>query len=242
MITQKPFFFKEFTIHQEKAAMKVGTDGVLLGAWCSLDHHPETILDIGSGTGLIALMIAQRSNAITIDAVEINEEAYEESVENFERSDWSDRLFCYHSSFQDFVKELKEEEETYDLIISNPPFYSETFDSINTARNTARFTASLSFQNLITGTAEILSQTGIFAVIVPRKEEQAFVSIALESNLFLVRVCRVKGHINATIKRSLLEFSFQQKPTIAQELVIETARHQYTTEYTSLVKDFYLKM
>ena len=100
----KPFRFKEFTVHQEKTAMKVGTDGVLLGAWCKIDDFLDSILDIGSGTGLIALMLAQRTNAMKIDAVEINEQAYEQTVENFERSSWNNRLFCYHSSFQEFAK------------------------------------------------------------------------------------------------------------------------------------------
>ena len=98
----KPFRFKEFTINQDKTAMKVGTDAVLLGAWCSLETCPDTILDVGSGTGLISLMMAQRSDAETIDAVEIDPDAYEQNVANFEKSGWSDRLFCYHSSFQIF--------------------------------------------------------------------------------------------------------------------------------------------
>ena len=107
--------------------MKVGTDGVLLGAWCAVDDFPDSILDVGSGTGLIALMMAQRTDAMTIDAVEIDEQAYEQTVENFEQSDWGDRLFCYHSSFQEFAEEMAEEEEQYDLIISNPPFYTDEF-------------------------------------------------------------------------------------------------------------------
>ena len=138
----KPFQFKEFTIHQDKTAMKVGTDGVLLGAWCSLDTYPDSILDIGSGTGLLSLMMAQRSDAMTIDAVEIDENAYEQTVENFEQSDWGDRLFCYHTSFQDFVKEMMEEDEKYDYIISNPPFYTDDYETQDLARNSARFFGS----------------------------------------------------------------------------------------------------
>ncbi len=115
----KPFKFKLFSVHQDQCAMKIGTDGVLLGAWTSIDKRPFAILDIGSGTGLIALMMAQRSDADMIDAIEIDGDAYEQSVENFESSPWADRLYCYHAGLDEFVDEL---DEKYDLIISNPPF------------------------------------------------------------------------------------------------------------------------
>lgn len=238
----QPFQFKEFSIHQDKAAMKVGTDAVLLGAWCSLDNYPDTILDVGSGTGIIALMLAQRSNASGIDAIEIDELAYEQSVENFERSDWGDRLFCYHGTFEDLVEDLQEEEETYDLIVSNPPFYTDNFQSEDDARNKARFTTSLEFSQLIQGAASILSNQGTFAVIIPFKEEALFIETANKSELYLNRVCHVKGTPETPIKRSLLEFSFEETPLKQEELVIETARHQYTEAYINLTKDFYLKM
>ena len=102
----KPFQFKEFIIHQDKTAMKVGTDGVLLGAWSSVTDFPDAILDIGAGTGVVSLMLAQRSDALIIDAVELDENAYEQTVENFERSSWSDRLYCYHATFQEFAIEI----------------------------------------------------------------------------------------------------------------------------------------
>tara|TARA_R110002072_G_scaffold189262_2_gene346292 strand:- start:1558 stop:2280 length:723 start_codon:yes stop_codon:yes gene_type:complete len=237
-----PFHFKEFTIHQDKTAMKVGTDGVLLGAWCTLEQYPDTILDIGSGTGLIGLMLAQRSDAMTIDAVEVDENAYEQTVGNFEQSDWGDRLFCYHSSFQEFAKEMIEEEEVYDLIISNPPFYTDEFETEDSARNTARFTTALSFQELVYGASNLLSETGIFSVIIPYKEEKLFVSLATENDLFLSRICRVKGTETSQVKRSLLEFSFENKPLKEEELIIERSRHKYTEAYIELTRDFYLKM
>ena len=104
-MSNKPFQFKQFTIQQNKTAMKVGTDGVLLAAWVNLPKETNSILDVGSGTGLIALMMAQRSFAATIDAIELNEEAYQQTVDNFENSNWADRLFCYHASFQQFTEE-----------------------------------------------------------------------------------------------------------------------------------------
>ena len=222
--------------------MKVGTDAVLLGSWCSLENYPESILDIGAGTGVIALMMAQRSDALTIDAIEIDENAYEQCVDNFELSDWSDRLFCYNTSFEEFVTEMEVEEEKYDVIISNPPFYSDTFETNNEARNKARFTSSLTFNNLISGVSKMLSDSGEFSVIIPFKEEEHFVAIANQNNLFLKKVCRVKGTSTSELKRSLLTFSFEKEKCIEETLVIETERHQYTKEYRSLTKDFYLKM
>lgn len=237
-----PFKFKEFTIQQDKTAMKVGTDGVLLGAWCSVADYPDTILDIGAGTGVIALMIAQRSDAMTIDAVEVDENAYEQTVANFEESDWGDRLYCYNATFNEFAEEIAEEEETYDLIVSNPPFYTDEFETEDDARNKARFTSSLSFEELITGVVKILSENGKFCVVIPFKEEDNFISLAKENNLFLNRVCRVQGNATSEIKRSLLEFSFHQTVIKEESLIIEIERHLYTQDYIDLTKDFYLKM
>mgnify|MGYP000963171132 FL=1 len=153
------FTFKQFTVKQERSAMKVGTDGVLLGAWTSLDNQPLSILDIGAGTGIISLLLAQRSLSETIDAVELDENAYEECVDNFEASDWGDRLFCYHTSAQQFAEEI---DDTYDLIVSNPPFYTDHFKSENKARNKARFTDSLSFKDLTKAVSKLLSSHGFF--------------------------------------------------------------------------------
>ncbi|MCF2873581.1 MULTISPECIES: tRNA1(Val) (adenine(37)-N6)-methyltransferase [unclassified Tenacibaculum] len=238
----KPFKFKEFTVHQDKTAMKIGTDAVLLGAWCDLGEFPDAILDIGSGTGVISLMLAQRSDAMTIDAVEIDEGAYEQTVENFEQSDWGDRLFCYSASFNDFAEEMAEEEEVYDVIVSNPPFYTDDFETKDEARNRARFTSSLTFEDLLAGVSKILSTNGFFSVIIPFKEEESFVQLARENGLFTQRVCRVKGNETSELKRSMLTFSFQEQEVKEEELIIEKERHQYTDAYIELTKDFYLKM
>lgn len=238
----KPFQFKEFIVQQDKTAMKIGTDAVLLGAWCAVTVEVDSILDIGSGTGIIALMLAQRSDAMTIDAVEIDENAYEQTVENFEQSDWGDRLFCYNVSFQDFAQEMQEEDEVYDLIISNPPFYTDEFETENKARNKARFTSALTFEDLLFGVSKILSENGTFSTIIPHKEEDNFIQIAEKNKLFLNRVCRVKGNETSAIKRSLLTFSYQPLELIEESLTIEIERHQYTQQYIDLVKDFYLKM
>lgn len=238
----KPFQFKEFTILQDKTAMKVGTDGVLLGAWCAVDKYPETILDIGAGTGVIALMLAQRCDAMTIDAVEIDAAAYEQTVDNFEKSDWADRLYCYNATFQEFADEIYEEEETYDIIISNPPFYTDNFQTKYISRNKARFTTSLSFEDLINGVSKILSKNGVFNVIIPVKEKENFIALAQKKHLFVNKLCDVQGTPSSEVKRCLLAFSFHQKDQQQESLIIETKRHQYTEEYIQLTKDFYLKM
>ena len=235
----KPFVFKQFTIHQDQCAMKVGTDGVLLGAWASLEHQPNTILDVGAGTGVIALQLAQRSSAETIDAIELDDKAYEQCVANFEASPWADRLFCYHAGFDEFVDEM---DEAYDLIVSNPPFYVEEVTSGNKSRDQARQRSSLPFEELIEGAAKLLSDNGRFAVIVPFKEESAFINLAERQGLYPNRITRVKGNPNANFKRSLMELSFHTLEPYIDNLVIEQGRHQYTKEYIELTQAFYLKM
>ena len=237
----KSFHFKHFTIHQDRTAMKVGTDGVLLGAWASLAHEPASILDIGTGTGMIALMLAQRSSAELIDALEIDEDAYEQAVENFEASDWGDRLFCYHAAFDEFVEEMQDEEK-YDLIISNPPFYSANYSSGDAQRDQARFADALPFEELLEGVSLLLSKSGKFSVIIPASEEINFLEIAKQFDLNPHRITRVKGDKNSEVKRSLLELGFSEKDCTPNELIIENTRHNYTSEYVDLVKDFYLKM
>ena len=233
------FEFKQFSVQQNRSAMKIGTDGVLLGAWVTLEQNPESILDLGAGTGILSLQLAQRSFSEIIDAVELDEEAYEECVENFEASDWGDRLFCYHASIQQFASEI---EDTYDLIISNPPFYSDDYKSDDKARNTARFTDILPFDELIASVSQLLSKKGIFALIIPKKEEEYFINLASTFNLFPKRICSVKGSPSSKVKRSLLEFSFTKSEITFEELTIEVSRHNYTEAYKNLVKDFYIKM
>lgn len=234
------FSFKQFSIQQDQCAMKVGTDGVLLGAWAPIEHQPISILDIGTGTGLIALMLAQRSSAEQIDALEIDENAFEQAVNNFENSPWSDRLFCFHAGLDEFMEEPEDE---YDLIVSNPPFYSEDYKTENEQRDLARFQDALPFEDLIEAADLLLSENGILAVIIPFKEETKFIDLAKDFELFPMKITHVKGTPTTEIKRSLLAFSRNENSTFpVDELIIETARHIYTPEYIALTKDFYLKM
>lgn len=234
------FQFKQFSIQQDYCAMKIGTDGVLLGAWTPINNNPFSILDIGAGTGVIALMLAQRSSAQQIDALEIDEDAYEQATDNFENSPWNDRLFCFHAALDEFIEEP---EDKYDLIISNPPFYSEDYKSDNSQRDLARFQDAMPFEELIEATTLLLSKNGIFSVIIPFKEEEKFLDISKEQELFPIKITRVKGTPTTEIKRSLLAFSRNKIDNFPiDELIIETTRHQYTSEYLELTKDFYLRM
>ena len=220
--------------------MKVGTDGVLLGAWAPLTNNPYSILDIGAGTGVIALMLAQRSNAEQVDALEIDEDAYEQAVENFENSPWADRLFCYHAGLDEFMEEPEDE---YDLIVANPPFYTEDPSTGSEKRDKARFTESLPFEDLAEAAGLLLSDEGIFCVILPFKEEEKFIALANKNEIYPFKITRVKGTPATEIKRSLIAFSRDEVATPeTDELIIETDRHVYTPEYISLTKDFYLKM
>lgn len=243
-MSSKPFIFKNFKVNQDKCAMKIGTDGVLLGAWTTLGKHVSSILDIGAGTGILSLMLAQRSNATAInigiiDALEIDDNAYEQCVDNFEQSPWRDLLFCYHASLEEFADEI---EDKYDLIVCNPPFYSENFKTENVSRDLARFQDAMPFKHLLESVSKLLSNDGVFSVIIPFKEEKNFVELAALFNLLPNKTLHVKGNPKSDIKRSLIEFSFLKNSLVVDELIIENSRHNYTKNYINLTKDFYLKM
>ncbi len=235
----KPFVCKQFTINQDRCAMKIGTDGILLGAWTPLIKNPASILDIGAGTGIIALMLAQRSTAELIDAIEIDENAYEQCVENFEKSVWGDRLYGYHAGLDEFVDEI---DDTYDLIVCNPPFYIEDVSSGDTQRDQARQSSFLPFDELLHGVTVLLADSGSFSVIIPFKEEAQFVALAKNFGLFPSKITRVKGNLSSVVKRSLMVFEKKESSQELDELIIEKERHVYTDEYILLTKDFYLKM
>ncbi|APQ19316.1 tRNA (adenine-N(6)-)-methyltransferase [Maribacter hydrothermalis] len=218
--------------------MKIGTDGVLLGAWTDISNA-ESILDIGTGTGVIALMLAQKSCAEVIDAIEIDSDAYEQSVENFESSPWGNRLYCYHAGLDEFIEEV---EDLYDVIVCNPPFYTENVASGDLQRDQARQNEFLPFNELLDGVSKLISENGIFSTIIPFKERDGFIQLAAYYKLFPSRCMHVKGNPSAEVKRVLLEFTRQEKECEMLNLTIEKERHVYTVDYINLTKDFYLKM
>jgi tRNA1Val (adenine37-N6)-methyltransferase len=231
------FKFKSFSIKQEKSAMKIGTDGVLLGAWVSPHSTPKTILDVGTGTGLIAIMMAQRFKNATIDAVEIEQEAAQEAHFNMLSSPWSEYLKVAHCSLQDFKTDI-----SYDLIVCNPPFYRNTTVSKDIKRATARNNESLSLEYLIDKSAELLNANGELAIIVPVDELKAVQNQAKISQLHINNLCYLKGHEKSAVKRILLKLGKYEREIKKEHLTIEKRRHIYTEEYKYLCKDFYLNL
>ncbi len=214
--------------------MKVGTDGVLLGAWAKIKNTMNA-LDIGTGTGLIALMLAQRNSSIIVDAIEVEAEAYKEAEKNIANSPWAERINIFRTSLQEFRTSVK-----YDLVVSNPPYFENSIKNESNSKTLARHTDSLSPTELINHTEKLLSNTGIFCVIIPYESTHNFIEIAKAHKLFLNRRVLIKGTISAPIKRVLLEFSRTELDIQDTELIIEKSRHVYTREFTELLKDFYL--
>ena len=215
--------------------MKVGTDAMILGSWTQVEEA-ETILDIGTGTGILALMLAQRSEAFTIDAVEIDADAYEEAVTNFENSPWGDRLFCYHASLQAFAQEI---DDTYDLIVCNPPYFSPSEIESYSGRNVARQTHLLNHLTLIKNTVQLLSESGSCAFSLPYESEAFFIELAQSQNLFLQRRLRMKDRENLDMVRSFLQFGKTAKPLEDEILILKNTDSTYSSQFIELTCDFY---
>jgi tRNA1Val (adenine37-N6)-methyltransferase len=230
------FHFKKFDIYQDNSAMKVGTDAVLLGAWINV-KAAKNILDVGSGTGLIALMLAQRNTTALIDAVEIDKDAAEQTRYNFEISPWKNRLFVTRSDFLQFQKDIK-----YDLIVSNPPYFDENFHSKNHQRDLARHSRNLNLNDFIKKSVSMLQPNGRIGLILPLKKEKELQEILFYNKLYINKITYVKGNLSAPVKRFLCEISFEKHSFSTDILSIELSRHRYTPEYIALTKAFYLKM
>lgn len=228
------FKFKQFAVEQEDVAMKVGTDGVLLGAWANTDNA-KRILDIGTGTGVIALQMAQRNTEAQTYAVEIDETATKRARANFDASPWAERLEVQHTSVQEFAPA-----EKFDLIVSNPPYFVDSLLPPDAKRSTARHTHDLTFEELDKAVCRLLSVDGKFALILPVAEFEKYLKL---TRLYLARRCDVCPVEGGAVKRVMAEFAKQQSTTIAhQTIAIEKGRRgDYTDDYRALTKDFYLK-
>lgn len=227
----KPFTFKQFTIQQSKEVFRVGTDGVLLGALVDIENA-FNVLEIGTGTGLISLMLAQRNSKAQFLGIDISNEAAELTKNNFEKSPFFSRLKNAHQDFKDF-----ETGEKFDLIVSNPPYF-EISDSEKD--KVARQTVELNFRQLISKSSHILSEKGILSVIIPTEAGNDFMAIANENRMFLVRKINIKGIENSKVKRLILEFSLSEKDLSESEFIIEKSPRQYSDQYLELTKEFHV--
>lgn len=233
----KGFTFKQFHIDHSRCAMKVGTDGTLIGAWVSLPSRGR-VLDIGTGTGLIAIMAAQRAAEIQITAIDIDEDCVAQARENATASPWGTRIEIVHSPLQEFSPE-----EKFDTIISNPPYFIDSQLSPDAARSTARHTATLPFDELVDGVVRLLNDNGRFALILPTTEMERFRSAA-RGVLFTVRECHVWSTPTSGTRRIMAELQTSpptEPPTIEKIVIEDSGRHGYSAEYRELTHDFYLK-
>lgn len=228
------FQFKQFCIHHDHCAMKVGTDGVLLGAWGCVEGH--RILDIGTGTGLIALMAAQRNPVAQVLGIDIDEQAVQQAKENLADSPFNKRVSCVLQDVLTFHPDA-----TYDAILCNPPFFTEDTMPDDALRALARNNSKLPFSSLIPKVASMLSANGSFSVIIPSKLVQEIVGICLIENLYLQRRCQVRTTSKKTPRRALLTF-FKEPVTKCeeQEICIMAANGTKTKEFIELTKDYYL--
>ena len=233
MNSPSAFQFQKFVIKQEHCAMKIGIDSVLLGAWCPI-NDAKTILDVGSGTGILALMLAQRSDA-KIDAIEIEKDAFQEGCENITNSRFCHQIATFHSSLQDF-----EARKSYDLIISNPPYFDGTLLSENKSRNTARHQTSLNYDDFIKYCANLLSPTGRLVFILPSIASAEIFALAEKHQLSVKNETHVYGKQGKEAKRCL--FILQKTPCHNEEshITIRNNDNRYSQEFQELTRAFYL--
>lgn len=234
------FDFKQFSIRQERCAMKVGTDGVLLGAWAGQEMFPRQILDIGTGTGLVALMMAQRFEDAVIDAVEIDPMATAQACENFAASPWSNRLTVACSALQSWQPDAG---RSYDLIVSNPPFYNATLKPEDEGRALARHKDALPVTDITRFAHEHLSDDGRLAMIYPTDYDSEVMTAAIVNGLSPLRICDIVTKTGKTGKRKLVEFGLHPLALTTREtLAIRSDNNRYTAEYRNLTADFYMHL
>ena len=232
------FRFKHFTIDDQNSAMKVGTDGVMLGAWAVMPSNQGALLDIGCGSGILSLIMAQRSQGkLNIDAIDIDEGAVEDSKNNFALSLWKESLNAICGNFVSFSKEC---DKKYDIVISNPPFFTEDTLSPDSKRVSARNTSSLSFECLFKGVSEIITPKGLFSMITPADSYTFLAQTALIQGFYLRRLTWVVTVEGTEPKRVLTEWSREQAQYTMDTLVVTTKDGLYTPQYKELTKEYYL--
>ena len=234
-----PFRFKQFEVQQDQCAMKIGTDGIMLGAWANIDHATKA-LDIGTGTGVIALMLAQRAAKAQIEGIDIDEVACNQAKGNFKASPWSDRLSVIHDPIQDYARFTRNK---YDLIVSNPPFFSGGTFGMKEERAIARQTVRMPHGDLLIAVRQLLAKEGRFCLVLPYLEGLRFQERAEEYHLFCTKATEVKPMPEAPVKRLLMQFEHHNQPVASGTLVIRenTKEDSYTSGYRALLQDFLLK-
>lgn len=240
---KQSFTFKQFTISQDRCAMKVGTDGVLLGAWARIARSRH-ILDIGTGTGLVALMAAQRSKA-DIVAIDLDAEAVVQAAENVAASPWAERIQVFEADARELANSefiASNPELLFDAILCNPPFFENSLKSPDAARSMARHTDTLSFDELACNAAHLLAPKGELSVVIPYDRAHDMTVSAACQGLFATRQTIVVPVQGGKPKRILMAFTAEGAAHTMETLYIHDAQHQYTDEYKRLVSDFYLKM
>lgn len=232
-----PFFkFKKFTVYHDCCAMKVGTDGVLLGAWTDVSEA-NRILDIGTGTGLIALMLAQRCPDARIVAVDIDEDAVRQASENVRNSPWHQRITPVLEDVCTYTSDV-----LFDTIVSNPPYFIDSLKCPDGQRSTARHTDTLDMAALLGKVNELLAPEGRFSVVLPADQYEQLIRMAEREGLYPSRRTDVITRPGLPPKRVLVELRKMRGSIRSDELVVELERHVYSKEYIALTQDFYLKM
>lgn len=231
------FQFKQFKVEQHGAAMKVGTDGVLLGAWVPLDGA-RRILDIGTGTGLLALMMAQRNESAFIDAIEIDKDASVQAEANARLSPWSTRITVVNCALQEYARASG---EAYDLIVCNPPFFSNSLKSPHLGRSLARHNVSLTLDELVACALPLLTHDGKMAVVLPTEQYIVFEKTMRGNGFSPKQILEIMPVAGKEVKRILSVFDRSDGDCLRSTLVVEIGgRHQYSENYKDLTKDFYL--
>jgi tRNA1Val (adenine37-N6)-methyltransferase len=231
------FRFKQFTVKQNRSTHKVGTDGVLLGAWADI-QAADRILDIGTGTGLIALMLAQRTpQNVIIDAVEIVEEDAHQAMGNVQHSPWPSKINVHHTSIQDFHPEHR-----YDLIVTNPPYFINSLLPPEKKRGQARHTHGLSFEELLLAVKILLKKSGKLAIILPQQEGLQFIQLAHFHQLYCIRQVDFRSRVQKPVERLLLEFGENPEPIHREELILHGDDDAWSEDYQDLTREFYLKI
>lgn len=233
----EPFRFKQFAIEQDRCSMKVGTDGVLLGAWADASGA-EYILDIGTGSGVIAIMLAQRNERARIQGVEIDVASFEQARANMAQSPWSNRLDAIHMAIQDFVQNT---DARYDLIVSNPPFFTGGNLSYSQDRNSVRHTVKLPHQDLLSAVRKLLAKEGRFTLILPYLEGLRFCELAGTYQLHCQASTEVRSKAGRPVERLLLTFGRIKQNPVEEELILQDESGEWTAAYKALTKAFYLK-